>query len=153
MIGLRVRSEGLFGLSAELLKETAADVRPLIARAAERLERRMRGKLSVPNGPSQPGDPPAVDQGALRDSIGRTGPFTRPGSVAAAVGVGVGDEATRRVAEWKSRGVNVFEYADLHENGGMGGVGGSVRYPARSYARSAEAELEASIVSDWERGL
>lgn len=153
MIGLRMRTEGINGMSAELLKQTEKDARPLVARAAVKLYRRIYEKLSVSTGPSAPGDPPAMDQGALRDTLGRTGPFTRPGTVSAAVGIGVGDEATQRVAEWKSRGINVFEYALLHEVGGHGGEGGQVRYPARSYLRTSEAELEAEIADDWARGL
>lgn len=153
MIKLRMRTEGIAGMSAELLTQTEKDARPLVARAAVKLYRRIYEKLSVSNGPAAPGEPPAMAEGALRDTLGRTGPFTQPGTVSAVVGIGVGDEATRRVAEWKERDVNVFEYALLHEEGGLGGEGGQVRYPARSYLRTSEAELEAEIAEDWARGL
>lgn len=151
MFKISARTEGIQGLGAELLKETQEDVRPLIAQAGEKLVARAREKLDVRGGPSRPGDPPAKEEGALQDSIGRTGPFTRPGTVELAWGVGVGDEAARRVDEWKSRGINVFEYADLHENGGTGADGR--RYPARSFVRSTELELEAGVVAGWETGL
>lgn len=154
MIGLKVRTEGLDGILAETLqKETAAVARPLVARAGERLMRRMREKLSTRGGPSRPGDPPALDTGALRDAIGRTGPFTEAGAITSAVGVGVGREAEARVRAQQGSDINVFDYADLHENGGFGGPGGTVRYPPRSFARAAEAEVEAQIVADWEAGL
>lgn len=151
MFSVVTRTEGIDGLGAELLAETQEDVLSLIARAGEKLVRRAREKLGVGGGPSRPGDPPAKETGALQDSIGRTGPYTKPGTVELAWGVGVGDEALARVNDWKSRGVNVFEYAELHENGGVGADGR--RYPARSFARSTEMELEAEVVADWERGL
>lgn len=151
MFSMTGRTEGINGLGLELLKQTEKDTLPLIARGGEKLVRRAREKLDIQGGPSRPGDPPAKEQGALQDSIGRTGPYTRPGIVELAWGVGVGDEALARVNEWKSRGVNVFEYADLHENGGTGADGR--RYPPRSYIRSTEAELEAEVVFDVEAGL
>lgn len=155
MFSAVTRTEGIDGLGAELLAETQEDVLSLIARAGEKLVRRAREKLGVGGGPSRPGDPPAKETGALQDSIGRTGPYTKPGTVELAWGVGVGDEALARVNDWKSRGVNVFEYADLHEHGGVASAPGyhPRRYPARSYIRSTEQELEAEVVADWERGL
>lgn len=151
MIRVESRTVGLENMAAELLEETRKDALGPVARAGQRLAERMREKLSARGGPSRPGDPPAMEEGALRDSIGRTGPFSDPGRVQVAVGVGVGDEAARRVADWKSKGINVFEYADLHENGGTGADGR--RYPPRSFARAAEAELEAEITADLERAL
>lgn len=151
MISLSSHTEGLNGLGLELLEQTADDVRPLIARAGQKLVELARKKLDVLGGPSRPGEPPAKETGALQDSIGRTGPFTRPGTVELAWGVGVGDEATARVAEWKSKGINVFEYAKLLEEGGTGADGR--RYPPRPYIRSTESELEAQLESDIEAGL
>ncbi len=151
MFSITSRSEGLEGMGVELLEETRDDVRPLLARAGERLVSRARQKLDVSGGPSRSPAPPAMETGALRDSIGRTGPFTTPGVVELAWGVGVGDDALRRVNDWKGRGVNVFEYASLHERGGTGADGR--RYPVRSYIRSTELELEADIVADWQAAL
>lgn len=151
MFSITARTEGIEGLGLELLKETEKDALPLVARAGQKLVARAREKLSVRGGPSRPGDPPAMDRGALRDAIGRTAPYTEAGTVSLAWGVGVGDEAIARINEWKQKDVNVFEFAELHENGGTGADGR--RYPPRSYIRSTEAELEAEVLADIEAGL
>ena len=151
MITANAYTVGLEGLAEELLEQTRKDALAPVAQAGQRLVDRMREKLSVRGGPSRPGDPPAMEEGALRDSIGRTGPYSDPGRVQIAVGVGVGNEATRRVAEWRSKGVEVFEYARLHEEGGVGAAGR--RYPPRSYVRASELELQAEITADLERAL
>lgn len=94
-----------------------------------------------------------MEEGALRDAIGRTGPMSDPGTVTAHVGVGVGREATRRVDEWKKKGINVFEYAKLLEEGGFAGRDGSVRIAPRPYVRTSIEELRVEIFLDWEQAL
>jgi ElaB/YqjD/DUF883 family membrane-anchored ribosome-binding protein len=139
----------------EIADEALEDLFSPVARAAEKVRGRMDEKLGRIQGrPSRPGEPPAEQVGALRDAVGRTGPFVDRGAegtvVAAAVGIGVGDEATRRVAKWKGRGVNVFEYAPLLERGGF--AGGN-RIAARPYVRATVEELRAEILADWQREL
>lgn len=151
MISMSVETTGLAGFAKRLLRDTEQDALSPAARSAELAVRRARQKLSSRGGPSRPGEPPAMEEGALHDSIGRTGPFTRPGTVEIAWGVGIGDEALRRVNEWKAKDINVFEYAKLHEEGGTGADGR--RYPPRSYLRSTEAEIEAQVTREIQGAL
>lgn len=155
MIHLETRTAGLEGMAEEILKETANDTLAPMAQAGAKLVTRAREKLSVRGGPSRPGDPPAKETGDLQESVGRTAPYMRGGSVQIAWGVGVGDEARGRMREQAARlGVeeaSLFKKANLHEHGGFGADG--QRYPARPYIRPTEAELEAEITADLERAL
>ena len=150
--GLKVMTTGVEGIGAELLEETAEDALSPVARAAMKLEERMKQKLSV-RGRSRPGDPPGLREGALRDAIGRTGPWRDADVVNAAVGVGAGDDAKRRIDDWKGRGVNIYEYARLLEEGGFAGPSGAARIAPRPYIRTSFEELRNEIVADWEIAL
>ncbi|MDK1102495.1 MAG: hypothetical protein QGD93_02560 [Actinomycetota bacterium] len=139
------RTTGLEGLGPELIRETQKVARKALSSTSTVLARRMRQKLSKKGGPSAPGEAPARVEGALRDSIGKDRPRRDGDTMSVKVGVGVGRAKARKVDEWKAKGVNVFEYAALHEHGGIGADGR--RYPPRSYARAAEEETEAEIDS------
>ncbi len=138
-------TSGLEGLGPQLIKETQKVGRSVLSKTSTVLAARMRQKLRKKGGPSSPGEPPARVDGALLSSIGKDRPRRDGDKMSVAVGVGIGKAKARKVAEWKEKGVNVFEYASLHEYGGTGADGR--RYPARSYARSAEAETEDEIDS------
>lgn len=151
MIDFNARTEGLAGLSGELLRDTRKVARSTLSKASTPLAKRMRDKLSKRGGPSSPGDPPARVLGALRDAVGKDRPRRDGDTMSVMVGIGVGKAKARKVAEWKTKGVNVFEYALLHERGGIGADGR--RYPPRSYARTAEEEAEPEVVAILEAGL
>lgn len=151
MIRLEGETEGMEAMLESVVEENLEDAFSAVAEGGEMFTRAIRRKLGREGGPSAPGQPPAKDRGALQDSIGRTGPFIERGVVTLVVGVGVGDEALARVNAWKSKGVNVFEYAHLHEVGGIGADGR--RYPARSYVRSTEMEIEGRLDRLWRRRL
>ncbi len=137
---------GLEGLGPELIRETQKVGRSALSKVSTILARRMRQKLSKKGSPSAAGEAPARVEGALRDSIGKDRPRRDGDELRVTVGVGVGRAKAAKVAEWKAKGVNVFEYALLHERGGAFHADGR-RYPARSYARAAEEETEAEIDS------
>lgn len=145
MIRFSARTEGLVGLSGELLKETRKSGRSALSKSSTVLARRMRQKLSKRGSPAAPGEPPARVEGALRGVIGKDRPRRRDDLLFVLVGVGVGRAKERKVEEWKAKGINVYEYALLHERGGIGANGR--RYPARSFARTAEEESEVEIDS------
>jgi hypothetical protein len=142
---IQLRTEGFEGFADDLLKSARKTSRTALSKAAAILARRMRENLNRRASPSTPGDPPARVTGALRASIGRDRPRWGDGVMSVAVGVGQGKAAMRRVEEWKAQGVNVFEYASLHEHGGMGADGRI--YPPRSYARAAEMVAEPEMIS------
>lgn len=145
------RTEGLQGLSDELIKEERKRSRQLLSKSGTILARHMRNNLSKRGGPSRPGEPPARVTGALRDTVGKDRPRRRGELMSVAVGIGQGRAKLRRVDFWKAQGINVFEYALLHERGGFGADGR--RYPARSFARLAEEQAEAEIVALLEAGV
>ena len=146
LFGIRVaQTTGLEGLGPELIKETRKVGRSGLSKVSTVLARRMRQKLSKRGSPSSPGEAPARVEGALRDAIGKDRPRREGDTLSVLVGVGVGRAKSRKVEEWKSKGVNVYEYGLLHEHGGIGAD--DRRYPARSYARAAEEETEAEIDS------
>lgn len=151
MFSVRTETTGLAGLAESLLAETRDDLRPVVDSGGRKLEERARQKLSHRGGPSRPGDPPARETGALGDSIGRSEVRTASGEIEIEWGVGAGPSALARMRNWISRGVDVPAYAKLHEEGGVGA--GGRRYPARSYLRSTELELEPAIDADLERAL
>ena len=141
------------GFAQGLVDETEVDVRPLIAKAGVMLVALAREKLSRMGGPSAPYQPPATVHGALLDTIGRTGPYTTPGQVTLAWGVGIGDQALARVNQWKAQGVNVYEYAHTLEVGGTVGEVHTRTYLPRPYIRPTEVELEGAITALWRAGL
>lgn len=155
MIIIDVFTEGIEGISHELLSDTRAIAKSALSKAATPLARRMRQLLShreVGGGPAPAGDPPARVTGALRDTVGKDRPrVDRDGDIGVAVGIGVGKAKARRVEFWKGEGINVFEYAPLHEHGGLGADGR--RYPPRPFARTAEEEAEGEIVAILEKEL
>lgn len=153
MISARVRTEGLEGFARSVIDETKRDARRPLSQGGDILPTRARQKLGSRGGPSRPGDPPARVLGALQDSIGRNSAYIKHGEdvVELAWGVGVGDDAERRVRAWLARGVDVFAYAKLHEEGGRGADGR--RYPQRSYLRSTEAEEEGRVFRHVERAF
>ena len=152
LFGIRAtRTTGLEGLGPELIRETRKVGRSALSKVSTVLARRMRQKLSKRGSPAAAGSPPARVEGALRDAIGKDRPRRKGDSFSVLVGVGVGKAKERKVDEWKAKGVNVYEYAALHEHGGIGADGR--RYPARSYARTAEAETEAEIDSMLQAAL
>ena len=139
---------GLDGLGKELIRETRKVARSALSKASTVLARRYRDKLSKRSrgGPSAPGDPPARLTGALRSTVGKDRPRRDGDKFTVAVGIGIGKAKARRVEELKGKGVNVFEYAALLEHGGVFHADGR-RYPPRPFARPAEEETEAEIVS------
>lgn len=155
MYEIRMETKGLKGLWKNLIGETQRDALAPTAQAAAKIERKMYQKLSKRGGPARAGDPPAMDTGDLRKGIGRTGPFSRPGTVTAVVGYGVGDDAMRRISEIASdRGMTIgemFGKANIHEHGGIGAAGR--RYPQRSYVRSTFDEMESEVVAAIRRAL
>ncbi len=138
------RTTGLKGLAPELIKLERKTSRTVLSKVATVLRRRMVQKLSTRGGPSAPGDPPARDEGHLRSVIGKDRPRRKDEIFTVAVGVGEGKAAARKVAELKAEGVEIFAIAVVHEHGGF--FNGR-RYPARSFARSAEEEVVAEIDS------
>ena len=138
-------------LGPELLKETRKVGRATLSKAGTILARVMRQKLSARGGPSRPGDPPAKVLGVLRSTVGKDRPRRRGDKLYVDVGIAAGRAKTRKAIEWKAKGHNVYAYAKLQEEGGLGA--GGRRYPARSYARAAEMEAEREIVSLFESAL
>lgn len=151
MIIVEVETTGIAGIGEELLRDARAVAKSALSKAATPLARRMRNKLSQRGGPSRPGDPPARVTGALRDTVGKDRPRVDRGDISVDVGIGVGKAKARRVAHWKTEGINVFEYALLHEHGGIGADGR--RFPARPFARPAEEEAEGEISAILEAEL
>lgn len=159
MIGLRIEKEppGFWTRTfmPEAIEQTRKDLLSPLARVADRFIELARRKLSVRGGPSRPGEPPALNEGMLRDGIGRTGPYSDPGTVEIAWGFGVGEEAMRRIEEHASRrGESVgemFAIANLHEAGGVGADGR--RFPPRAYIRPTEEELSAQVDADLQRAV
>ena len=151
MIIVDVETTGIDGIARELLRDTLAIARSALSKASTPLARRMRNKLSQRGGPARPGDPPARVTGALRDTVGKDRPRVDEGDISVDVGIGVGKAKARRVAYWKTQGINVFEYALLHEHGGIGANGR--RFPPRPFARPAEEESEGEITAILEAEL
>ncbi len=151
--GLTATTEGLEGFGDELLRGTLKVAKSTLSKAATPFARQMRNNLSRRGGPSRPGSPPAKDEGFLRAAVGKDRPRVADDgmSVSVAVGIGVGKAKAAKVAEQKGQGVNVFEFAILHERGGIGADGR--RYPARPYARLAEAQVEAEVDQILREGL
>lgn len=145
LLSMTATTEGLEGFSDELLAGTMKVAKSTLSKAATPFARHMRNNLSKRGGPSRPGQPPAKDEGFLRAAVGKDRPRVHKSGleVSVAVGIGIGKAKAAKVAEQKGQGVNVFEYAILHERGGIGADGR--RYPARSYARLAEAQAEAEV--------
>ncbi len=143
--GLTSTTQGLEGFGEELLRGTLKVAKSALSKAATPFARQMRNNLSKRGGPARPGDPPARLEGALRDTVGKDRPRASADGleVAVGIGIGVGKAKAAKVAEWKGKGINVFEYAVLHERGGIGADGR--RYPPRPYARTAEAQVEAEV--------
>ena len=152
MISYSARTTGLVGLDKELLREARKDARSALSKGSTVLARAMRDKLSRRRGPAAPGDPPARVTGALRDTVGKDRPRRREDVMSVDVGIGVGKAKAARVEHWKGLGINVHEYDRLQEYGGVFHQDGR-RYPARSFARSAEAESEAEVVRVMEEVL
>ncbi len=162
-----VHTTGIDGISRELLRDAIAVSKSALSKAATPLKRRMVQLLSVKGGPSSPGQPPAQVTGALRSTIGKGRPVVEDGDVVVHVGPGEGKAAARKVTQLKSgavttsfggvtatatgKGIDIFAVLVLHEYGGIGADGR--RYPARSYARRAEAEAEPEISAILEREL
>ena len=151
--GMTATTEGLEGFGDELLRGTMKVAKSTLSRAATPFARQMRNNLSKRGGPSRPGSPPARDRGHLRSTVGKDRPRVSDDGteVSVAVGIGVGKAKAAKVAELKGQGVNVFEFAILHERGGIGADGR--RYPPRSYARLAERQVEAEVDAILQEGL
>ena len=148
-----VHTTGIDGIAVELLRDAIAVSKSALSKASTPLRRGMVRLLSRTGGPSAPGEPPARVTGALRSTIGKGRPVVEDGDVVVHVGPGEGKAAARKVAALKrGEGINIFEYALLQEHGGVFHEDGR-RYPARSYARRAEAEAEAEISAILQREL
>lgn len=146
-----VVTTGIDGISVELLRDARAAAKSALSKAATPLKRGMVRLLSVEGGPSSPGQPPAKLTGELRSTIGKGRPVVEDGDVVVHVGPGEGAAAARTVSALKGEGIDIFAPLVLHEFGGIGADGR--RYPARSYARRAEAEAEAEISAILQREL
>lgn len=142
---------GLEGLGDELVRETHKVGKSTLSKASTILASRMRKLLSSRAAPSQPGDPPARVEGALRDTIGKDRPRRAGDTITVKVGVGQGRAKARKVDYWKSQGINVYEYASLLEHGGRGA--GHREYEARPFASRAEEETAAEIDALFESTL
>lgn len=134
------------------IREMQKDARRALSKTATILRRAYVQKLSKRRGPSAPGDPPARVAGALRDTVGKDRPRRDGDNFSVAIGIGEGKAKANKVAEWKAKGINVFEYAALQEHGGVFHADGR-RYPPRPFARPAEEETEAEIRSLLEEEL
>ena len=147
MISFDARTTGLEGLEKADIRELRKAARSALSKAAtpfakkyrDNLSKRRRGK------PSPPGEPPARVTGALRDTVGKDRPRRKDDVMSVAIGIGVGKAKARRVQHWRSQGINVYAYALLLERGGKGA--GGRQYPPRSFARLAEEQVEAEVVS------
>lgn len=158
MIGLRFsKSFGAQKLALDAVEETKRDGLQAITRVADKMVARAKQKLSVRmEGPSRPGDPPAMHEGMLVDGIGRTKGFANSGAIAIAWGFGVGPEAIARLeAHASRRGESLgemFAIANMNEYG-------SVNYdlarshPMRPFVRSTEVELQAVAVAEIETAI
>ncbi len=151
MIIVDVHTTGIDGISRELLRDAVAVSKSALSKASTPLKRGMVRLLSKRGGPSAPGEPPARVTGAMRSTIGKGRPVVEDGDVVVHVGPGEGKAAARTVSALKSEGLDIFAVLVLHEFGGIGADGR--RYPARPYARRAEAEAEAEISAILEREL
>lgn len=152
MIVISTKTEGIDGMGDDLLRGTLAIAKSTLSKAATPFARQMRNNLSKRGGPASPGAPPARVEGALRDAVGKDRPRVgKDFEISVAVGIGVGKAKARKVEEWKGKGINVFEYAILHEFGGVGADGR--RYPPRSYARLAESQVEGEVDAILADGL
>lgn len=143
MIRLEERVIGIEGISRELVMEERKRSRSALSKSSTVMARAMRNNLSRRRGPSAPGSPPARLIGALRDTVGKDRPRRRGEEMFVTIGIGVGKAKGAKVIAWKAKGINVYEYAALHEHGGIGADGR--RYPPRPYARPAEESSEAEI--------
>jgi hypothetical protein len=141
-----------------IVEETREDGLRAIRSVADKMVARAKQKLSVRGeGPSRPGEPPAMHEGMLVDGIGRTPGFaSKKGVISIAWGFGIGKEALARVEAWAARRGEdrgtMFAIANMNEYG-------SVNYdlarshPPRPFVRNTEAELQDEAVAEIEHAI
>lgn len=142
-----------------IVEETREDGLRAIRDIADKMIARAKEKLSVRgDGPSRPGEPPAMHDGMLVDGIGRTPGYVskKKGVISIAWGFGIGKEALARIDEWAARRGEdrgtMFAIANMNEYG-------SVNYelvrshPMRPFVRNTEAELKDEAVASIERAI
>lgn len=155
MMGLRFgKTFGVRGMSAQLAEETMRDGLRAMIKAADKLVARAKQKLSVRgDGPSRPGEPPAMHEGMLRDGIGRTEGTAVRGSAGVAWGFGVGKEALAKMeAHAARRGETLGEMFAIGNQNEYGSVNYDLArsHPARPFVRPTEEELKDEVVRDIE---
>ena len=155
MMGLRFgKTFGVRGMSAQLGEETMRDGLRGMIKAADKLVARAKQKLSTRgDGPSRPGEPPAMHEGMLRDGIGRTAGVANRGSAAVAWGFGVGPEALAKMeAHAARRGETLGEMFAIGNMNEYGSVNYDLArsHPPRPFIRPTEEELKDEVVRDVE---
>jgi hypothetical protein len=142
-----------------IVEETVEDGLRVVRSVADKMVERAKQKLSVRGqGPSRPGEPPAMHEGMLVDGIGRTPGFVsrKKGVISVAWGFGIGKEALARVEAWAARRGEdrgtMFAIANMNEYG-------SVNYdlarshPPRPFVRNTEAEMQGEAVAEIEDAI
>lgn len=158
MIGLRFgKSFGAETVARDIVDETKRDALRAIIGTGDKLVARAKQKLSVRGeGPSRPGEPPAMHEGMLVDAIGRTDGFANEGAVGIAWGFGVGRQALAKMQEHAARRGETL--GDMFAIGNINEYG-TVNYelarshPQRPFIRNTEEELKHEVIRDVEEAL
>jgi hypothetical protein len=158
MMGLRFgRTIGVVGMGDELAQQTLRDVLRASIKGADKLVARTKQKLSTRgDGPSRPGEPPALHEGMIRDGIGRTDGLVNRGAAIVAWGFGVGREALAKMqAHAARRGETLGEMFAIGNMNEFGSVNYDLArsHPQRPFIRSTEEELKDEVVADIERAM
>jgi hypothetical protein len=158
MMGLRFgKTFGVQTMRAQLEEETMRDGLRAMIKGADKMVARAKQKLSVRgDGPSRPGQAPAMHEGMLRDGIGRTDGTAVRGSAGVAWGFGVGREALAKMeAHAARRGETLGEMFAIGNMNEFGSVNYDLSrsHPQRPFIRPTEEELKHEVVADIEHAL
>lgn len=149
MIEFRGQTFGLDEFNLDVRRETLRDAKPLVAESARLIADRMRREVERV-GPTPPGTPVGKEDGYLQGAIGSSTAEIHRDTVTAFVGVGAGRDGRAGAAAGRAAGVNVFEYATVHEYGGR--FAGRT-YPPRSFVRYTVSLMEPHVDALLEAGL
>jgi hypothetical protein len=158
MMGLRFgKVTGVVGMGDHLGQETLRDVLRASIKVADKMVAHAKRILSARgDGPSRPGQPPAMHEGMLVDGIGRTEGAVNRGAAFVAWGFGVGRDALRRMeAHAARRGEplgNMFAIGLMNEYGSVS-YALARSHPQRPFIRPTEEALKAEAIADIERAL
>ena len=158
MMGLRFgRSIGVAGMGNQLAEETLRDVLRVSIKVADKMVAHAKRILSARGeGPSRPGQPPAMHEGMLVDGIGRSDGLVNRGAAIVAWGFGVGRVALAKIqAHAARRGETVGEMFAIGNINEYGSVNYDLArsHPQRPFVRPTEEALKAEAVADIERAM